>query len=76
MATATLSNQPSSPRVGTSDVVRVREIGPADLRQALSRGWSDFLAMPSHVIFVVVLYPVIGFVLGSLVPTRSRCSSR
>lgn len=67
MATATLSNQPSSLRLGASGAARVREIGPADLRQALSRGWSDFLAMPSHVIFVIVLYPVIGLVLGSLV---------
>jgi uncharacterized membrane protein len=41
----------------------VRKIGLADLEDALARGWNDFAAMPSHVIFIGLLYPIIGFVL-------------
>lgn len=67
MATATFSNHPSSTRTRAPDEVRLRDIGAADVREALAKGWNDFMAMPSHVLFVVVLYPVIGFVLGSVV---------
>lgn len=66
MATATVADRPASPRVGALDEPRVRDIGTQDLRDALAEGWSDFLAMPSHVIFVVLLYPLIGLVLGSI----------
>lgn len=44
----------------------VRRITPADLLDALSRGWEDFAAMPSHAIFVCAIYPVIGIVLAGL----------
>lgn len=66
MATATLPNQAAT-RARALGAPGVRHIGTDDLREALRRGWSDFLAMPSHVIFVVVLYPVIGVVLGSVI---------
>lgn len=44
----------------------LRRIGPADLLQALSRGLDDFLAMPSHAVFLCVLYPLLGLWLISL----------
>jgi len=42
----------------------VRKIGPADLRDALARGLDDFRAMPTHVIFLSLIYPLIGIALG------------
>jgi uncharacterized membrane protein len=44
----------------------IRRIGPADLREALARGLSDFSAMPTYSIFLVVIYPVIGLILVRL----------
>jgi uncharacterized membrane protein len=45
----------------------VRKIGMADIREALSHGTSDFLAMPTHAIFLCLIYPVIGLVLARVV---------
>jgi uncharacterized membrane protein len=42
----------------------VRKIGFADLKDALTKGIEDFSAMPSHVIFISLLYPIVGFVLA------------
>ena len=42
---------------------QVRTIGFADLKDALARGFDDFLAMPSHAVFLCLIYPVVGFVL-------------
>src|SRR5690242_13142463 len=44
----------------------VRRISPADLRDALARGLDDFRAYRSDVIFLCVIYPVLGLVLGRL----------
>jgi len=44
----------------------VRQISPADLVQALNRGLDDFLAMPSHAIFLCMIYPLLGLWLISL----------
>ena len=33
---------------------------------ALSRGWADFTAMPSHAVFLCVVYPLIGLLLAGL----------
>ncbi len=41
----------------------VRRVGPADLRHVLARGTDDFAAMPSHAIFLCVLYPLLGIFL-------------
>jgi uncharacterized membrane protein len=46
---------------------KVRRIGLADLKDALARGLDDFLAMPSHAVFLCLIYPVVGFVLARLV---------
>lgn len=45
----------------------IRRIGPRDLGNALAKGFADFWAMPSHVVFISLIYPVIGLVLGRLV---------
>lgn len=46
---------------------RVRSIAVADVVSALRQGIADFLAKPSHLIFVGVFYPLFGIVLGLLV---------
>jgi len=43
----------------------VRRIAPADLFDALARGVDDFLAMPSHAVFLCVIYPLLGIFLIS-----------
>lgn len=45
---------------------RVRDISPADLADVLKRGLSDFAEKPSHVVFLVLIYPVIGLALARL----------
>lgn len=45
---------------------QIRTITPSDLRDALMRGMDDFRAMPSHAVFLCVIYPIIGLVLGRL----------
>jgi uncharacterized membrane protein len=44
----------------------IRRIGPADLKDALAKGLNDFTAMPSHAIFLCLIYPVIGLMLAQL----------
>jgi uncharacterized membrane protein len=41
----------------------VRRVTPSDLYQALSRGVDDFMAMPSHAVFLCAIYPVLGLFL-------------
>lgn len=41
----------------------VRRVAPADLLHALARGVEDFAAMPSHAVFLCVVYPLLGLVL-------------
>lgn len=45
---------------------RIRRIRWHDLREALADGIDDFRAMPSHVIFLSLLYPVVGLVLARM----------
>lgn len=42
----------------------VRTIGVDDLKDALRAGLQDFWAIPTHVVFLAILYPVIGLVLA------------
>jgi uncharacterized membrane protein len=45
----------------------IRRIGIGDLKDALREGWADFSAMPSHAIFLCIIYPVVGIVLAQLI---------
>ena len=40
----------------------IRKLTVADLRQSLSQGFDDFRAIPTQLVFLGLLYPVIGFV--------------
>jgi len=49
---------------GTNSVQPVvRRISPSDLYQSLARGLDDFAAMPSHAVFLCVVYPLLGLLL-------------
>ncbi|AMJ60630.1 DUF2189 domain-containing protein [Bosea sp. PAMC 26642] len=45
---------------------RIRTITTQDLRDALRRGWEDFKAKPSHLVFIALIYPVAGVLLAQL----------
>lgn len=43
----------------------VRRISPSDLFQSLARGIDDFAAIPSHAVFLCIIYPLLGvFLIG------------
>jgi uncharacterized membrane protein len=42
----------------------VRRIDVADLGDVLARGWEDFTAYRTDVVFLCLIYPIIGLVLG------------
>ena len=44
----------------------IRKIGVADLKDALAHGLDDFLAMPTHAIFLCLIYPIVALVLARL----------
>ncbi len=48
------------------DALPVREIGVSDIADALRRGYADFMAQPSHLLFIALIYPIAGIVLARL----------
>ncbi len=44
----------------------INNIGPADLRDALADGLADFKAMPTHLIFLCLIYPIVTLVFARL----------
>lgn len=44
--------------------VPVHQVNTHDLRDALSRGFDDFMAMPSHLAFLFLIYPALGLFLA------------
>ncbi|MCJ2034313.1 DUF2189 domain-containing protein [Methylobacterium sp. J-068] len=44
----------------------VNAIDARDLSFALRRGWDDFQAMPTHALFIGLIYPLIGLVLATV----------
>ncbi|WP_439549511.1 DUF2189 domain-containing protein [Falsiroseomonas sp.] len=49
-----------------ADRPELRRIGLDALGTALRRGWADFLAAPTQLVFLCVLYPLIGLLAGTL----------
>jgi uncharacterized membrane protein len=47
-----------------ADVPVVRKISIDDLKTAVRAGFADFRAMPTHVMFLVIIYPIIGLVIA------------
>jgi uncharacterized membrane protein len=52
------------PAEPTNGLPVVRSIGLADLRAALAKGLEDFRAMPTHVVFLSLIYPIVGLALA------------
>jgi uncharacterized membrane protein len=56
--------------VGTTSEISaplgIRRITPSDLFDSLARGIDDFAAMPSHAVFLCVIYPLLGMLLIGL----------
>jgi uncharacterized membrane protein len=50
----------------TPSYPKVRRIGLADIREALAKGIDDFSAMPTRVLFLGILYPLLGLFLACL----------
>jgi uncharacterized membrane protein len=53
---------------GASDTlehIRVRKISVTDLIDAFKRGVDDFMVKPSHIVFLCLIYPVVGVVLAA-----------
>jgi uncharacterized membrane protein len=44
----------------------IRKIGFADLKDAAAKGIADFWVMPTHVIFLAIIYPIVGLFLARM----------
>jgi uncharacterized membrane protein len=44
----------------------IRKIGFADLKDAAAKGIEDFWVMPTHVIFLAIIYPIVGLILARM----------
>jgi uncharacterized membrane protein len=44
----------------------LRQIGFSELREALQQGWDDFTVWPTHAMFLCIIYPIVGVVLGGI----------
>ena len=42
----------------------IRKIGFADLKDAAAKGIDDFWVMPTHAIFLAIIYPLVGLFLA------------
>ena len=51
------------PALPTDDLPVVRLLRVEDLRDALRKGLEDFWAIPTHVVFLCMLYPIVGLLL-------------
>ena len=52
--------------IETAAQIEIRTVTITDLREALRKGWDDLLAFRSDVMFVCLIYPVVGAVLALL----------
>ena len=63
---SSVANSVGSQAGSGSEIPQIRTLTQNDLREALSKGWADVMAFRSDVVFVCLLYPVIGGVLAAL----------
>jgi uncharacterized membrane protein len=52
------------PAQSTGALPVVRRIRPSELKDVLARGFDDFWAMPTHVVFLSLIYPIVGFLIA------------
>ncbi|MGI9423136.1 MAG: DUF2189 domain-containing protein [Hyphomicrobiaceae bacterium] len=53
-----------APMEQTDTLPVVRSVGLDDLRDAIIKGVDDFRAMPTHVVFLCLIYPIVGLLIG------------
>jgi uncharacterized membrane protein len=58
-------------RIETSGEPVVRRIEFTDIRSALTKGLEDFWAMPSHVLFLGLIYPIVGIFLAAVTSNQN-----
>ena len=63
---SSVANSVGSQAAAGTDFPQIRTLTLDDLRVALRKGWADVMAFRSDVVFVCLLYPVIGGVLAAL----------
>ena len=63
----TITHRWVRPRCGRNDPSRHRKSRFSDLSDALRKGTADFWAMPTHLVFLGLIYPVVGLVIARLV---------
>ncbi len=56
-----------TPVEAVGEMPAVRKIGFSDLTFALRQGWSDFRAMPTHTVFLGLVYAAVGLVIARMV---------
>ena len=49
---------------GVAEYPAIRRIGLEDVSIALKQGLDDFLSKPSHLVFIGLIYPVVGLILA------------
>jgi uncharacterized membrane protein len=55
-----------APLEATEQLPIIRRISPVDLKEALAQGYDDFMAMPTQVLFLCLIYPIAGLLIGRL----------
>ncbi|WP_372621418.1 DUF2189 domain-containing protein [Falsiroseomonas sp.] len=60
----------TAPAAAAEERADIRRIGFDALGTALRRGWADFMATPTQLVFLCILYPVIGLVAATLAAGR------
>ena len=61
----------TSPGTTMPAPISVRRIGLSDIKYALRKGLDDFMAMPTHLAFLGLIYPLFGIGLGALTFTTN-----
>lgn len=62
---------PAATSFASAAALDIRRIGLADLGAALRQGWQDFLAAPTQLIFLCVLYPAVGLIAATVAADRN-----
>lgn len=56
---------PEKVRLNYKPIV-IRSISVADLKEVLANGFADYKEMPTHVVFLIVIYPLVTLVFGRI----------
>lgn len=63
---SSVAHSVGSPATASAEIPKIRTLTLDDLREALRKGWMDMMTFRSDVVFVCLLYPLIGGILVAL----------